>query len=207
LVPQAKVVLACSSAAYGDVKAEDVPLKEARPLKPITPYGVTKAAIEALGYQYFKNYGMAVFLPRLFIHVGTGHPPATAIQNFARQLALISRGMAAPTLEVGNLASARDFVDVRDGARAMLLVAEKGTPGDPINICSGTAHRISHILDMLLEISGQKVQIRPDPELMRPSDEPFLLGDNTKLKALGWSPQFSIKQTLTAVYEDWLSRI
>ena len=207
LVPEAKVVLAGSSAAYGDVKAEDAPLKEARPLKPITPYGVTKAAIEALGYQYFKNYGMAVFLPRLFIHVGTGHPPATAIQNFARQLALISRGMAAPTIEVGNLATARDFVDVRDGARAMLLVAEKGTPGDPINICSGTAHRISQILDMLLEISGQKVQIRPDPELMRPSDEPFLLGDNTKLKALGWSPNFSIKQTLAAVYEDWLSRI
>jgi GDP-4-dehydro-6-deoxy-D-mannose reductase len=207
LVPQAKVVLACSSAAYGDVKAEDVPLKEARPLKPITPYGVTKAAIEALGYQYYKNYGMPVLLPRLFIHVGTGHPPATAIQNFARQLALISRGMAPAIVRVGNMATARDFVDVRDGARALLLVAEKGTPGDPINICSGTAYPISQILEMLCEISRQKVEILPDPQLLRPSDEPLLLGDNSKLKALGWSPDFSIKETLTAVYEDWLSRI
>jgi len=206
-VPKAKVVLAGSSAAYGDVKPEESPLQEARPLRPITPYGVTKAAAEAMGYQYCKNYGLAVFLPRLFIHVGTGHPPATAIQNFARQLALISRGMAPPVVRVGNLATARDFVDVRDGARAMLLLAEKATPGDPINISSGTAHSISQILEMLIEISGQKVEILPDPELMRPSDEPLLLGDNAKLKALGWSPHYSIKETLVTVYQDWLSRL
>jgi GDP-4-dehydro-6-deoxy-D-mannose reductase len=206
-VPEAKVVLACSSAAYGDVKPEDTPLKEARPLRPISPYGVTKAATEALGYQYWKNYGMAVFLPRFFIHVGTGHPPATAIQNFARQLALISQEMVPPTVRVGNLAAARDFVDVRDGARAVLLLAEKGTPGDPINVCSGTAHTISQILEMLIKISGQKVEVLSDPHLMRPSDEPILLGDNTKLKALGWSPNYSMKETLATVYEDWLSRI
>jgi GDP-4-dehydro-6-deoxy-D-mannose reductase len=207
LVPEAKLVLACSSAAYGDVKSEDTPLQEARPLRPITPYGVTKAATEALGYQYCKNCGMAVFLPRLFIHVGTGHPPATAIQIFARQLALISRTMAPPTVRVGNLATARDFVDVRDGARAMLLLAEKGTPGDPINVCSGTAHGISQILEMLLEISGQKVEILADPQLLRPSNELLLLGDNTKLKALGWSPHYSTRETLATVYEDWLARI
>ena len=206
-VPKARVVLAGSSAAYGDVKPEETPLREDRPLKPITPYGVTKAATEALGYQYWKNYGLAVFLPRLFIHVGTGHPPATAIQNFARQLALISRGMVPAIVRVGNLATARDFVDVRDGARAVLFVAEKGTPGDPINVCSGTAYSIPQILEMLLEISGQKVEILPDPQLLRPSDEALLLGDNTKLKALGWSPDHSIKETLTAVFEDWLSRI
>lgn len=206
-VPQAKVVLACSSAAYGDVKPEDTPLKEAMPLRPITPYGVTKAATEALGYQYHKNYGMAIYLPRLFIHVGTGHPPATAIQNFARQLALIARKMAPPIVKVGNLETARDFVDVRDGARAVLLLAEKGAAGDPINICTKTAHSISDILKMLVEISGQVVEIVPDPQLIRPSDEPLLLGDNSKLKSLGWSPNYSMKETLTTVYEDWLSRI
>jgi GDP-4-dehydro-6-deoxy-D-mannose reductase len=206
-VPHAKVILACSSAAYGDVKPEDTPLREERLLKPITPYGVSKAATEALGFQYCKNFGMHVLLPRLFIHVGTGHPPATAIQNFARQLALISRGLLPPTVRVGNLTTARDFVDVRDGARALLLLAEKGTPGDPINICTGTAHSISQLLDMLIDVSGQKVEIVPDPRLMRPSDEPLLLGDNTKIKALGWSPRHSMKETIEAVYQDWLSRI
>jgi GDP-4-dehydro-6-deoxy-D-mannose reductase len=206
-VPKAKVMLACSSAGYGDVKPEDAPLKEAMPLRPITPYGVSKVATEALGYQYYKNYGMAVLLPRLFIHVGTGHPPATAIQNFARQLALIARKMAPPTVMVGNLDSARDFVDIRDGAKALLLLAEKGTPGDPVNVCSARAHSISDILKMLIEISGQKVEIVSDQRFMRPSDEPLLLGDNTKLKAMGWSPTYSIKETLATVYEDWLSRI
>ncbi len=206
-VPNAKVLLACSSAAYGDVKPEDSPLIEERLLKPITPYGVSKAASEALGFQYWKNFGLKVFLPRLFIHVGTGHPPATAIQNFARQLALISRGLLPPQVHVGNLSTARDFVDVRDGARALMLLAEKGSPGEPINICTGKAYSISDLLEMLIVASGLDVEVVSDPKLMRPSDEPLLLGDNTKLKNLGWSPDYSMKETLATVYQDWLSRI
>ncbi|GAA5131342.1 GDP-mannose 4,6-dehydratase [Luteolibacter yonseiensis] len=205
--PQSKVLLACSSAAYGDVKPEDTPLVEERLLKPMTPYGVSKAATEALGYQYWKNFGLKVFLPRLFIHVGTGHPPATAIQNFARQLALISRGLLPPTVRVGNLTSARDFVDVRDGARALMLLAEKGDPGDPINICTGKAHTIGDLLEMLIQASGLDVEVLPDPQLMRPSDEPLLLGDNSKLKKLGWSPDYTMRETLSTVYQDWLTRI
>lgn len=206
-VPDAKVLLACSSAAYGDVKPEDSPLIEERLLKPITPYGVSKAASEALGFQYWKNFGLKVFLPRLFIHVGTGHPPATAIQNFARQLALISRGLLPPQVHVGNLSTARDFVDVRDGARALMLLAEKGNPGEPINICTGKAYSISDLLEMLIVASGLDVEVVSDPKLMRPSDEPLLLGNNTKLKNLGWSPDYSMKETLATVYQDWLSRI
>ena len=206
-VPDAKVLLACSSAAYGDVKPEDSPLIEERLLKPITPYGVSKAASEALGFQYWKNFGLKVFLPRLFIHVGTGHPPATAIQNFARQLALISRGLLPPQVHVGNLSTARDFVDVRDGARALMLLAEKGNPGEPINICTGKAYSISDLLKMLIVASGLDVEVVSDPKLMRPSDEPLLLGNNTKLKNLGWSPDYSMKETLATVYQDWLSRI
>lgn len=206
-VPDAKVLLACSSAAYGDVKPEDSPLIEERLLKPITPYGVSKVASEALGFQYWKNFGLKVFLPRLFIHVGTGHPPATAIQNFARQLALISQGLLPPQVHVGNLSTARDFVDVRDGARALMLLAEKGNPGEPINICTGKAYSISDLLEMLIVASGLDVEVVSDPKLMRPSDEPLLLGDNTKLKNLGWSPDYSMKETLATVYQDWLSRI
>jgi GDP-4-dehydro-6-deoxy-D-mannose reductase len=205
--PKAKVVLACSSAEYGDIKPSDCPLVEDRLLKPITPYGVSKVATENLGYQYFSNYSQEIFLPRLFIHVGTGHPPATAIQNFARQLALIAKGRLEPIVKVGNLESARDFIDVRDGVAGMMLMMEKGIPGDPINICTGTAFKISEILDILIDISGQDVQVIKDPDLVRPSDEPLLLGDNTKLKRLGWQQKYSIHQTLEAVYQDWLDRI
>lgn len=205
--PKAKLVLACSSASYGDIKPEDTPLKEERLLKPITPYGVSKAGTEALGYQYFANYGMPIYLPRLFIHVGTGHPPATAIQNFARQLALISKGKIEPVMKVGNLDTARDFVDVRDGVEALMMLIDKGQPGKPINICSNNALKISQILTMLIEISSLKVEVITDKALFRPSDEPLLLGDNSQIKALGWEPRYSMKETLTAVYQDWISRI
>jgi GDP-4-dehydro-6-deoxy-D-mannose reductase len=207
ITPNAKVIIACSSAEYGDVKPEDCPLVENRLLRPITPYGVTKVANENLGYQYFANYGMKVYLPRLFIHVGTGHPPATAIQNFARQLALIKKGRLKPTVNVGNLDSARDFIDVRDGVAGMMLMVENGIPGDPINICTGKAHKISRILEMLIEISGLKIEIVKNSSLLRPSDEPLLLGDNSKLLALGWKQQYTISQTLKDVYNDWLNRI
>ncbi len=204
--PEAKILLACSSAEYGDFEPSDCPLKENRMLKPITPYGITKVIAELLGYQYHNNFKMSIYLPRLFIHVGTGHPPATAIQNFAMQLALISKGRATPEMKVGNLETARDFIDVRDGVDAMLTLLEKGKPGDPVNICSGIAYRISDILTMLIEISGLEVRVIQDTDLFRPADEPLLLGDNSKITALGWKPQYSIRQTLTAVYQDWLER-
>ena len=205
--PSAKVLLACSSAEYGEINPEECPIKEERQLLPVSPYGVSKAATEALGFQYFANFGLKVYLPRLFIHVGTGHPPATAIQNFARQLALISKGRLEPVMRVGNLTTARDFVDVRDGVSGMMLLLDKGTPGMPVNICTGTSYRISEILDMLITISGLKVDVVEDPALLRPSDEKLLLGDNSRLRALGWNQTHSMYQTLEAVYQDWIDRI
>lgn len=205
--PRAKLLLACSSAEYGDVRPEECPLPEDRPLRPLTPYGVTKVATECIGRQHFSNYGMPVYLPRLFIHVGTGHPPATAVQNFARQLALIARGKAPPLIKVGRLDTARDLIDVRDGVEGMLLLLEKGPPGTPVNICNGEAVRMDEVLRRLVALSGLDVEVREDPELLRPSDEPLLLGDNSRLRALGWCRRYPLEDTLGAVYSDWLGRV
>ena len=207
VVPKAKILLACSSAEYGDFDPEDCPLKEDHALRPISPYGVSKVATENLGYQYYKNYGMKIFLPRMFIHVGTGHPPATAIQNFAKQLAMISQNNLEPIIRVGNLKSARDFIDVRDGVSGMILLLEKGMPGEPVNICSGKSWKISNILNMLIEISGLKVEIKFDKSLHRPSDELLLFGNNSKLIKLGWKQKYSIQETLSTVYDDWVNRL
>lgn len=206
-VPEAKVLLACSSAEYGNIKEEDCPLKEDRLLMPHTPYGVSKAGVENLGRQYALNYGMKVFLPRMFIHVGTGHPPATAIQNFARQLALIKAGRLKPEIHVGNLTTYRDYIDVRDGVKAMRLLMEKGNPGEPYNICNGKAYQIQEILDMLVEISGTNAKVISDKKLFRVADEPLLLGDDTKIRALGYKREYSMKKTLEDVFADWESRI
>lgn len=205
--PDTKVLLACSSAEYGDFDPAECPLVEERLLRPVTPYGVSKAGTEMLGYQYFSNYGLPVYLPRMFIHVGTGHPPATAIQNFARQLALIAKGAMEPILHVGNLKSARDFIDVRDGVQAMMLLVEKGNAGQPVNICTGTAYSIGEILQMLVDISGLDVKITEDTGLLRKSDEPLLLGNNDRITALGFKQKYSIQETLRDVYQDWLARV
>lgn len=207
-VPESKIILACSSAEYGLVKMKDQPIKENYPLRPITPYGVSKVATENLGYQYFINFGMQVYLPRLFIHLGTGHPPATAVQNFAKQIALIKKGVIDPVISVGNLNTARDFIDVRDGVNGILEVLDKGKPGDPINICTGKAYKISNILRMFIDISGVKnIKITQKDYLLRPTDEILLLGNNTKLKELGWKQRYSIDETLDGIYKDWLSRV
>lgn len=205
-VPGAGVLLACSSAEYGCVDPLECPLKEDRPLRPVTPYGVSKVSGEALGFQYHANYGTRIFLPRLFIHVGTGHPPATAIQNFARQLALIRKGRIDPVLKVGRLDTARDFIDVRDGVSAMLALMERGQPGVPVNICNGVAPKIEEVLNLLIEIAGVPVRIEPDPALMRLSDEAVLLGDNSRLKQLGWTRRYALRETLEAVFSDWMNR-
>ena len=202
-----RVLLACSSAEYGNIRPEDCPLKEERLLTPWTPYGVSKAGVEMLGRQYYWNFGIKVFLPRMFIHVGTGHPPATAIQNFARQLALIKKGVLKPEIHVGNLESARDFIDVRDGVCAMRLLLDKGNPGEPVNICNNEAVKIGDILKMLIEISGTNAKVIADPTLFRVADEPLLLGDNSKIKRFGYQRKYSIYNTLEDVFADWMSRI
>lgn len=207
VVPESKLLLACSSAEYGCVEPSEGALQEDRALKPVTPYGVSKMATEALGFQYFSNYGLRVYLPRMFIHVGTGHPPATAIQNFARQIALIQLGRREPLMEVGRLDTARDFIDVRDGVAAMCLLLEKGQPGLPVNICNQEAWKIGDVLNMLFEIAGIEAQIQPSQKFMRNSDELLLLGDATRIRSLGWNRKFSMQETLHEVLADWVKRL
>ena len=203
----AAMLLACTSAEYGAFAPEECPLKEDRNLRPLTPYGVSKVGMEMLAHQYIANYGMKIYLPRMFIHVGTGHPPATAIQNFARQLAMIVKGLMPPEIHVGNLNTSRDVIDVRDGVAGMMLLAESDQVGVPTNICTGHAYRIRDILDILIEIAGVKVSVVRDERLVRISDEPTLVGDNTRLKALGWTQRYTLQETLEAVFDDWMKRV
>lgn len=206
--PEARIIPACSSAEYGFVPEKLLPIKEDKVTpRPITPYGVSKLAMESMARQFHLNYKMDFVLPRLFIHLGPDHPPVTAIQNFARQLAAIKLKKQPPIIKVGNLESSRDFVDVRDGVRALWLLAQKGVSGEVYNICTGKAHTMKESLNLLIKISGVKVKIETDPALFRPSDEKLLLGDPSKIQALGWKAKIPFKQTLTDIYNNWIDRL
>lgn len=206
--PDARIIPACSSAEYGFVPEDMIPIREdITPLRPITPYGVSKACLEMMSRQYHFNYGMDIVMPRLFIHVGPDHPPVTALQNFARQLAAIKLGRQEPVMRVGNLDTSRDFVDVRDGARALWVLAQKGESGQVYNQCSGKAWGIRDCLNRLIEISGCDVKILHDERLLRPSDEKILLGDPSKLQSLGWKCEIPFHKTLEDIYRNWLDRL
>ena len=206
--PNARIIPACSSAEYGFVSEDMQPIiEDITLLHPITPYGVSKACMEMMARQFHFNYKMDVILPRLFIHVGPDHPPSTALQTFAMQLAAIKLGKQPPEIKVGNLDSSRDFVDVRDGVRALWILAQEGKSGEAYNICTGQAPSIRQALEMLIQISGVQAEIVHDPSRLRPSDEAVLLGDMKKLNALGWEPEIPFERTLTDIYNNWLERL
>jgi GDP-4-dehydro-6-deoxy-D-mannose reductase len=198
------IQIACSSEEYGMVYADEVPIKESNPLRPLSPYGVSKVGQDMLGYQYFMSYGMKVVRTRGFNHTGPRRGPVFVCSDFAKQIIDIEKGIREPYMEVGNLDAKRDFTDVRDMVRGYWLSIEKGKPGTAYNICTGTDFSIKEILDMLIEISGTKVEVRTDKGRLRPSDVPLLQGDNSLFVSdTGWKPEIPMEKTLSDLLDFW----
>lgn len=198
------IQIACSSEEYGKVLPSEVPIRETNPLRPLSPYAVSKLAMDYLGYQYFESYDMRIIRTRGFNHTGPRRGEVFAESNFAKQIAEIEKGIREPVVYVGNLEAQRDYTDVRDMVRAYLLAAEKCKSGEVYNICSGKTWRISKVLDILLSYSKVKVEVRQDPKRMRPSDVEILLGDNTKfVKQTGWKLLVPFEKTLQDLLDYW----
>jgi GDP-4-dehydro-6-deoxy-D-mannose reductase len=190
----APVLLASSAEVYGAVPDAEQPIAEDRPLAPISPYALTKAAAERL---VLARRGVVV---RSFNMTGPGQSSRFALPAFARQLAEIEAGRKPPVLAVGNLEPRRDFVHVADGAEAIALLVERGDAGGIYNVASGRAASIREALDLLLEISGVTVETALDERYLRPSDIPLLCGSAKPLAELGWAPQ---RPLAAAVEELW----
>ncbi|MEW6227699.1 MAG: GDP-mannose 4,6-dehydratase [Bacillota bacterium] len=202
------VQIACSSEEYGLVHEDEVPITEDNPLRPQSPYAVSKIAQDFLGYQYFCSYGLRVVRTRTFNHTGPRRGEVFVTSNFAKQVAEIEQGLVEPVLRVGNLEARRDFTDVRDVVKAYWLALERGEPGDVYVIASGRARRISEVVDMLLGMAKVPIRVERDPARMRPSDVPVLLGNSTKFrKKTGWEPVIPFEQTLTDLLEYWRARV
>ena len=198
------VQIACSSEEYGLVLPDETPIKETNPLRPLSPYAVSKVAQDYLGYQYFQSYGLKVVRTRGFNHTGPRRGQVFVTSNFCSQVAAIGLGLQEPVIRVGNIEAIRDFTDVRDMVRAYWLAVTKAKPGEVYNIATGDGIRISEMLNRLIEISGLDVKIEVDPERLRPSDVEILIGDASKFKAdTGWEPRIPFEQTLNDLLEYW----
>ena len=202
-----RIQLACSSEEYGMVFESELPIQETNPLRPLSPYAVSKVGQDMLGYQYFMSFNLPVIRTRGFNHEGPRRGPVFVCSDFAKQIADIEKGRRPPVVRVGNLEARRDFTDVRDVVRAYWLALEKGEPGEVYNIASGRAWTIREMLDLLLSLSKAKIKVEEDPARMRPSDVPVLLGDSSKFRdRTGWSPEIPFEKTIADLLAYWRER-
>jgi GDP-4-dehydro-6-deoxy-D-mannose reductase len=196
-----RVFVACSSAEYGLGHRPGTPTLEDAPLLPLHAYGVSKVAQDLLAHQYFQNYRVKTIRARIFNTIGPGKT-GEVTSDFARQIVSIERKKAKPVLHVGNLSPVRDFTDVRDMVRAMELVLRLGKPGEVYNLASGRSYSVQSVLDTLLGLSTTKIRWQVDKALLRPTDEPYIVGNPGRLRrATRWSPRYDLPQTLTDILD------
>ncbi len=207
--PPPRVLVAGSSEEYGLVHEDELPIKETNPLRPLSPYAVSKVAQDLLGYQYFMSYGMPIIRARAFNHEGPRRGDVFVTSSFARQIAEIEGGQRAPEIFVGNLKARRDYSDVRDIVRGYWLLLQRGEPGEVYNLCSGRAWAIQQILDFLLaESRVRPIVVKEDPARLRPSDVPILVGDPSRIcEAVGWSPEIPFERTLLDLLNYWRRKL
>jgi GDP-4-dehydro-6-deoxy-D-mannose reductase len=199
-----RILYVSSGFVYGDVDADNRAFVEDHPLQPITPYAASKAAADIASYQYTRFPDLDIVRARPFNNIGPRQSAEYAVPNFARQIAAIEQGKQPPFLETGNLTASRDLTDVRDIVRAYLLIVERGQSGDVFNVASGEAHSMKDVLDRLLAQARVRVEVRTQAKLMRAAENLHHRGDAGKLRReTGWSPQFSLDQTLADTLEYW----
>ncbi len=205
---QIRMHIAGSSEEYGLVHPDEVPMKETNPLRPLSPYAVSKVAQDKLAYQYFKSYGLHLVVTRGFNHTGPRRGIIFSTSTFARQIALIEAGKHEPVILHGDLTSKRDWTDVRDMVRAYWLALEKGEAGEVYNVGRGKCWSIREMLDILLTHSKTKIRTQEDPARLRPSDVKILWADTAKFqRATGWEPVIPFEQTLADLLEYWRERV
>lgn len=206
--PDCVTIVSGSSEEYGLVYPNETPIVETNPLRPMSPYGVSKCATDFLGRLYHMSYGLKVIVTRCFNITGPRRGDVFATSNFAKQIAEIEVLGKERVMYVGNLDAQRDFSDVRDVVRAYWLVATKCKPGEVYNICRGRTWKISEMLDILLKLSDEPIEIKKDPDRMRPSDVPLLLGSADKFKTLtDWESEISFEKTMADLLQYWRKKV
>ncbi|MXI86946.1 GDP-mannose 4,6-dehydratase [Sphaerochaeta halotolerans] len=201
--PKMRVIAVGSSDEYGNLREIGANVTEDIPVKPITPYAISKQAQELFAQLYVNSYGMDICMVRLFNLGGAGQMKGYMIADFASGVADVEAGKSTQ-MSVGNLTSARDFTHVKDACRAVRLIAEKGHRGEVYNICSGVTHTAQEVLDKLIGMAKVDVKVVQDPARMRPSDTPVVCGNHDKLtEHTGWKPEMGLDKILQDALNYW----
>ena len=194
-----RVVVVGSAEEYGRVDERDLPLREDAPLRPSTPYGVSKIAASFLALQAHLAYGFDAVRVRAFSHTGPGQSERFLVPALAQRIAQAERD-GSDEIRVGSLDPVRDLSDVRDVVRAYRLIAIHGHEGAVYNVCSGVGVSVREITERLVAAAKRPLRVTVDQALVRPVEVPRLVGDGSRLRAeTGWSPDYSLDETLAAV--------
>lgn len=205
ICPHAKALVVSSADIYGHGDSAPIAEKALADCHPTNPYAQSKLEMEHI---IEKDYLDICIRVRPFPHIGPNQKRGFVTADFASQIAAIEHSKQDPVLSVGNLTAIRDFTDVRDVVRAYRLLMEQGEIGQVYNIASGKGTSIQVILDSLLAQSSVKVVVHQDPLKMRPSDNPIMIGDASRLvEKTGWSPAISLKQSLEDILAYWRNSI
>jgi len=200
------VIHICSSSeVYGQVREDEVPITEDVPLRPASPYAVSKVAEDRLAFQYWLSWKLKTITTRMFTHTGPRRGDVFALSNFAKQVAAIEARLAPAVVKVGNLESVRTFSDVRDVVRAYWLLIEKCPPGEVYNIGGNETMSIREALDRLLKLSKVKnIRVEVDPSRLRPSDVTLQIPCVDKfVQATGWKPEIKFEKTVADTLNYW----
>lgn len=206
--PSCKALFVGSSEQYGPVPPEQQPVSEATYPQPVSPYAISKTAVESLATLYANSYGLHLIMVRAFNHIGPGQLPIFVVSDFARQIAIIEKGEAEPVITVGNLSAKRDFTDVRDIVRAYVCLVRTGRSGQVYNVGTGKSISVESVLERLLSLSDKKIEVRIDPDKFRPVDVPELVADIEKLREdTDWEPEILLNQSLSDTMQYWRQNV
>lgn len=206
-VPDAHVLCISSADVYGIRDEGELPLGEELAPRPVTPYGASKAAMEIVCDQYARGRGLRVGIARAFNLIGPGQSPQFAVPGFARRIAAAERADEAKVeLPLGNAEAVRDFIDVREGARALLELSLRQLVGT-YNLCSGRGVTIAALVAELAAAARVPVAVHHDSGLERPADPPALVGDPSRLReATGFAAELPLAQSLADLLDSWRAR-
>lgn len=207
--PGCRILMVCTAEEYGGTNNGNKPIDEDSRIFPQNPYAISKSALDFFSTVYHNAYKLPVFISRSFNQIGPGQSERFVCSDFARQIALIEKGLQDPVINVGNLESERDFLDVRDAVRAYFSIVNKGYAGEIYNVCSGNKYKISDLLDMLISLSTYKnIRINVNKSKFRAIDVKVIYGNNSKLKAhTGWESGYPIKISLRDTVDYWRNNV